>query len=90
MTLQSASLSQSHAEIRAFVRGGIRDSFEAHVAAHLAERDPFVFVHPRFNIAENRTHVIGTVPEQRRDHLRCMGAGHCSLNDVERGMNSAR
>ena len=61
MTLQSASLSQSHAEIRAFVRGGIRESLETHVAAHLAERHPFMFGHPRFNIAENGTEVTRTV-----------------------------
>src|SRR5262252_10261590 len=60
---------ERHAEAGALVRGGIGDLPEAHVAAHLAERGPFVLDHPRLDLVAHPAEVIRAVPEQCRHHL---------------------
>src|SRR5262249_58997402 len=88
MLLLSES-SQRHAEVRALVRGGIGDPPEAHVAAHLAERRPLVLDHPRLDFIADPAQVVRAVSEQRRHHLRRVGAGHRRLDDVEAGVDAA-
>ena len=80
---------QRHPEIRAFVRGRIRDPLEAHVAAHLVERRPLVLLHPRLDLAADRAQVVRAVAKERRHHLRGVRAGHRRLDDVDAGVDAA-
>ena len=55
------SSSQCHAKVRPLVSRGIGNPLEAHVAAHLAQRTPFVFLHPRLDVVAERAEIRGAV-----------------------------
>src|SRR5262245_61651495 len=82
--------SEHHPEVLALISGGIRDSGETHVSAHLAEGVPFILLQPCPEVMLHPPQMARAIAKQRRYHLCRMRSHHRGLDYVESSMHASR